>query len=481
MSPRLVIDARPGEGAGAGVGGKKAADHIGQPLADKLLVSVDALVGLDGDGPGDGKRLDKAEQGHRQCAGGQKPDGVRREVGTGKGRQAGRQFAQQPDAGGLAPQSLAQKPADDHGGEQAGPLGPPGFERGGGGERADGHRRLPGIDEFEVPEKDVHGGDKRDPPGNIHAQGVLELPRGDEDGGPGGEPHHHGMGDEVDQRPQTRQTGGGLKKAGQESQGERQLDVGRRSGFGEGAQGGKNDDGNGGGGAGHQVTGRAEQGRHHGSDDGRVDAEFRREPRDHGESHPLGQHDERAGEPGEEVRPQGRPVDQGKPGEKGQQAAGEDGRKRPGRFRGGWGHGFVPGRAPVEPENAPTQPRRRIPVGKSPDFTISRRTNSMKSFPGLTGRRGASRNPPPNFLRRSAQGSAQDSARGSGRSAQLSLPNASVIALKLALDSILNGFSYFLHRCLIFRQAPWLLQFTGQITMSLRRTWASMSRLPFCI
>ena len=87
-SSGLEIDRTSGKAAGRRVALAHRAKDIGDPLADKLLVGVDALPGLGSHRFGDGDGLHKAEEGDDHCRDDQPWDDPHVDVRQARGRQA---------------------------------------------------------------------------------------------------------------------------------------------------------------------------------------------------------------------------------------------------------------------------------------------------------------------------------------------------------------------------------------------------------
>ena len=130
---------------------------------------------------------------------------------------------------------------------------------------------------------------------NVYAEEILDLAAGDQHGGAGGETDHHGMRNEIDQRPHARQPQCQLEQSGEEGQGQHQADELRRARRGVRADRGEHGDGNGRGGTGDQMPGRTEQRGDDGRRHRRIKAILRRQAGNGGEGHRLGQHDQRPG------------------------------------------------------------------------------------------------------------------------------------------------------------------------------------------
>ena len=122
-----VVHAATVEGAGGGVTGEKAANEVGQSLADEFLVAVDALLGFGGDGAGNGYRFGQCQHGDHQCREQHLVDGGVGKIRQGQRRQMGRQGADCFDLGDFDAEFHVDEKSHDtahhHGDDHVGQLG----------------------------------------------------------------------------------------------------------------------------------------------------------------------------------------------------------------------------------------------------------------------------------------------------------------------------------------------------------------------
>ena len=337
----FVIHARAVEGTRRGVSGKEGAGDVRQPLADEFLVAVDALLRAHGDRAGNRDSLGQGQHGdHQRRAEGLLQRG-KREVRQRQRRQTGRQRTDRADAGrGLAHQLVegeGDQAADQHRGDHVGKLLPPAARGHAGRQRRQANGRDPRIDavelECELVQDFVEGQAARD----LDAEEGADLARCDQHRGTGGEADHHGMRNEIHQRAHARQAQRHLENADLQRQGEDQPDILRCARFGQVVDGGVNGDRDRRGRSRHQVPRGAEQRGDYRRDHRRIQAILRRQAGDGGKGHALRQHDECAGQAGEQVLAQRLPCDQRPPAQEGKQFGEEAGRQFHRLRRGGIG------------------------------------------------------------------------------------------------------------------------------------------------
>ena len=173
---------------------------------------------------------------------------------------------------------------------------------------APGDQQAPDVELAEIVDHMVHLGEEALRLGGGQAQRGLELPRGDEQGRAGGKGHHDRMGDEVGQFAQTGKAHAHLDEAAEQGDAE---DVGHagllgQAGHGDAADadrahGGEQHHGDGVGGPGGQVAGRAPEGGHDDRQHAGIDAVLRMHAGDEGIGHGLGDGHGGDGERGHEV------------------------------------------------------------------------------------------------------------------------------------------------------------------------------------
>ena len=301
-----------GEGAAARYARGQARRDIAQALADEFLAAVEAVALDGGHLLADGQRFHRAQQGDGQ--GGHEQIAQSRDVesrGQGKGRDHVGDGPHQGYAVFLDLEDRAHGPHQgqgDQGGREASGNAAQGHDQDYG---QHGQAQAPVVDLVQISKSHADLGEEPGGLGPGQAQHGFELPRGDEQGRARGKGHHDRVGDEVGQIAQTGQPHAHLDQPAEQGQAE---DIGHARFFGQAGKqraayahrrhGGKEHHGNGVGGSGGQIAGRApERGHDHRQHTG-VNAVLRVYPGNKGVGHGLGNSHGRHGQRGHEIRPE---------------------------------------------------------------------------------------------------------------------------------------------------------------------------------
>ncbi len=300
-----VVHAAAVERAAGGIAGKETADQIRQALPDEFLIAVDALLGFHRDGARDGDRLGQRQHGDHQCREQHLMDGLVGKIGDDEGWQMRGQRAHGLDQCGfhadLQIDQISDHATHHHGHDHVRQLGNVALGQNTHGQRDRTDKRDPGIDVADLRDclfdHHMEGCAARD----VDTEEILHLTGRDEQRGTGREADDHRVRDEVDQHSHAREPEDQLEQSGEEGEREHHADELRRTGFGEGTDGGEHRDGDGRGRSGDQMPARPEQGGDDRRQHGGIQTVFRRHPGDGGESHALRQHDQRTGDAGDQV------------------------------------------------------------------------------------------------------------------------------------------------------------------------------------
>ena len=157
--------------------------------------------------------------------------------------------------------------------------------------------------------------------GLAEPQDMFQLTCGNQDGSAGRETDNDGMGDEIDQCSQSGQAECQLIDPGQKGQGQNEPNVLFRAWLGKRADGAEYNDGNRRGRTGYQMQGGTEERCDNRGDNGCIEPVFRGKPGNHRKGHSLRKDDDRPGQPGQNIGPQGVPTDEVPPAKKGKESA----------------------------------------------------------------------------------------------------------------------------------------------------------------